>query len=42
MNLTDEQRDLLRRFDSSGSPDTHPQSEGFFAKVRELWDDLRD
>ena len=42
VNLTDEQRDLLRRFDSSGSPDTHPQSEGFFAKVRELWDDLRD
>ena len=42
VNLTDEQRDLLRRFDSSGSPDTHPQSEGFFAKVRDLWDDLRD
>lgn len=42
VNLTDEQRDLLRRFDSAGGPGSHPESEGFFARVRELWDDLRE
>ena len=43
MNLTKRQSELLREFDESGDRErTSPESEGFFAKVRELWEDLRD
>lgn len=43
VNLTKKQRDLLNEFDKAGKRDeTSPESEGFFAKVKELWDDLRD
>jgi molecular chaperone DnaJ len=45
MNLTKKQQDLLREFDKSGgsgAKSTSPQSEGFFAKVKELWQDLTD
>ncbi len=42
VNLTKRQRELLREFEQNGSSTTHPESEGFFAKVKELWDDLRD
>ena len=42
VDLTDEQRDLLRRFEAAGAPGAHPESEGFLARVREFWDDLRD
>ena len=44
VNLTKEQQELLREFARTGndSVDHHPQSEGFFSKVRELWEDLRD
>ncbi len=42
MNLTREQRELLQQFDKARSKDTHPESEGFFARVREFWDDLRE
>lgn len=41
VNLTKEQQDLLRKFESGGK-NTSPESEGFFSKVRELWDDLTD
>jgi molecular chaperone DnaJ len=43
VNLTRKQRELLAEFDKSGKRDeTNPETEGFFSKVRELWDDLRD
>ncbi len=44
VNLTRRQKELLKEFDTAGdkhSP-TSPQSEGFFAKVKELWDDLTE
>ncbi|MFO1190022.1 MAG: molecular chaperone DnaJ [Alphaproteobacteria bacterium] len=43
VNLTARQRELLEEFDKAGTrKQTSPESEGFFAKVKELWDDLRD
>jgi molecular chaperone DnaJ len=42
MNLNKKQQELLREFDKAGKEGTHPESEGFFAKVRELWEDLKD
>lgn len=43
VNLTDRQRELLEEFQKdSGVENTSPQSHGFFDKVKELWEDLRD
>ncbi len=49
VNLTKEQKEKLKDFQSSlkssgksGGKSTSPESEGFFAKARELWDDLTD
>ena len=42
VNLTKKQKDLLREFQTAGSAKTNPESEGFFTKVKELWEDLRD
>jgi molecular chaperone DnaJ len=42
VNLTKRQQELLREFDGDGAHDISPQSSGFFAKVRELWEDLKD
>ena len=43
MNLTKRQKELLREFAEAGkSEETSPESHGFFAKVRELWDDLTE
>ena len=42
VNLTDEQKDLLRRFEEAGGSHTSPESDGFFRKIKELWDDLTD
>ncbi|MFM2042462.1 MAG: molecular chaperone DnaJ [Pseudomonadota bacterium] len=42
VNLTKKQEDLLREFEKAGQDGHHPQSEGFFAKVKELWSDLTD
>jgi molecular chaperone DnaJ len=45
VNLTKRQQELLREFEQAGGADAkehQPESEGFFAKVKELWDDLRD
>jgi molecular chaperone DnaJ len=41
-NLSKRQQELLREFDGEtpGSDGTSPESEGFFAKVREFWDGL--
>jgi molecular chaperone DnaJ len=42
VNLTKRQEELLREFETAGGKETSPQSSGFFAKVKELWDDLKD
>jgi molecular chaperone DnaJ len=44
VNLTRRQRELLEEFErAGGTKRAHsPESEGFFAKVKEFWDDLTD
>jgi len=42
VNLTKRQKDLLREFEDEGGNSTHPESAGFFSKVKELWGELRD
>ncbi|MBK8906850.1 MAG: molecular chaperone DnaJ [Rhodospirillales bacterium] len=43
VDLTERQIQLLREFEEAGNEETHsPQSHGFFAKVKELWEELRD
>ncbi|MDP6351433.1 MAG: molecular chaperone DnaJ [Alphaproteobacteria bacterium] len=42
VNLTAEQKEILRGFEKAAGKDTSPEAEGFFTKVKELWDDLRD
>jgi molecular chaperone DnaJ len=43
VNLTKRQQELLREFEKAGTTEkTSPESAGFFSKVKELWDDLRD
>jgi molecular chaperone DnaJ len=43
VNLTKRQQELLREFDKVGDAQkTHPESEGFFARVKEFFEDLRE
>jgi molecular chaperone DnaJ len=43
VHLTKRQQELLREFEKAGDGrTTHPESEGFFAKVREFFEDLRE
>jgi len=42
VNLTKRQQELLRAFEDAGDGATHPESDGFFARVKELWGELRD
>jgi molecular chaperone DnaJ len=46
VNLSKRQEELLREFDgekpAKGKTTTSPESEGFFSRVKELWDDLTD
>ncbi|HUK59015.1 MAG TPA: molecular chaperone DnaJ [Stellaceae bacterium] len=43
VNLTKRQQELLREFEKAGeAARTQPESEGFFAKVREFFEDLRE
>ncbi|TVR99973.1 MAG: molecular chaperone DnaJ [Rhodospirillales bacterium] len=43
VNLTDKQQRLLEEFEEAGQQEDHsPESHGFFAKVKELWADLRE
>ncbi len=43
VNLTDRQKELLKEFEGESSAETHsPQAHGFFGKVKELWEDLKD
>ncbi len=40
VNLIKRQRELLKEFEEAGGGQSHsPQSEGFFSKVKEFWDD---
>ncbi len=41
--LNKHQRDLLRKFEAeSKGRKSHPESDGFFARVKEFWEDLTD
>jgi molecular chaperone DnaJ len=44
VKLTSRQQELLKEFAAEGgdSHESSPESAGFFAKVKELWDDLKD
>ena len=43
VNLTKRQKELLREFDGAGKGrSTSPESEGFFSRVKEFWEDLTD
>lgn len=43
VNLSKRQEELLREFSKEdGGTETSPESAGFFAKVKELWEDLKD
>lgn len=37
VKLSRKQKDLLKQFEEADSKGTHPESEGFFKRVRELW-----
>ncbi|WP_375461018.1 molecular chaperone DnaJ [uncultured Enterovirga sp.] len=39
-NLTRRQRELLAEFEKESSGDTHPESSGFFARVRDFFDGI--
>jgi molecular chaperone DnaJ len=43
VNLTDKQKELLKEFGADSGTETHsPESYGFFGKVKELWEDLKE
>ncbi|MGH6897011.1 MAG: molecular chaperone DnaJ [Geminicoccaceae bacterium] len=42
VNLTRRQKELLQEFERAGDGSTNPESDGFFARVKELWGELRD
>jgi molecular chaperone DnaJ len=43
VNLSKRQKELLREFDGeAGAAKNNPESEGFFTKVKDLWEDLKD
>lgn len=45
VHLTKRQEELLREFETEGkttSKEQHPESSGFFKRVKELWEDLTD
>ena len=42
VKLTKKQKELLEEFEKSSKAGHSPESEGFFAKVRDLWEDLKD
>lgn len=42
VHLTKRQQELLREFEKEGGERTSPESEGFFSKVKEFFEDLRE
>ena len=41
-NLSRKQRDLLKAFEEASNPDTSPASSGFFARVKEFFEGIRE
>mgnify|MGYP002631985097 CR=1 FL=1 len=42
VNLTKRQKEILKDFAEEGGDKINPQSSGFFAKVKDLWEDLTE
>ena len=43
VNLSKRQKEILKEFETEGkNKKNNPESEGFFKKVKELWEDLKD
>jgi molecular chaperone DnaJ len=42
VNLSKKQKDLLKEFSEGNTKKNNPKSSGFFDKVKELWEDLKD
>ncbi|MSO69541.1 MAG: molecular chaperone DnaJ [Alphaproteobacteria bacterium] len=42
VNLNKRQRELLEEFQKAGTRSTSPESEGFFSKMKELWQDMKE
>jgi molecular chaperone DnaJ len=43
VNLTKDQKELLKNFrEAGGGKGQNPQSDGFFSRVKEFWEDLTE
>jgi molecular chaperone DnaJ len=42
VNLTKKQKDLLKQFNSEKDSHNSPESENFFSRVKDFWEDLKD
>lgn len=42
VNLSKTQKDLLRKFEDEGGDNVSPESKGFFARVKDIWEDLTE
>jgi molecular chaperone DnaJ len=42
VNLSKKQKDLLKEFENVAESKSNPESEGFFAKVKEFWGELKE
>lgn len=42
VKLNKKQKELLEEFDKGVTKDSSPESEGFFARVKEFWEDLKE
>src|SRR5690606_34228676 len=42
VHLTKQQKEALKTFEASGSKGHSPQSENFFARVKDFWEDLKE
>ena len=42
VNLSKRQKELIREFEAEGGGGNNPESSGFFAKVKEFFEDLKD
>jgi molecular chaperone DnaJ len=42
VKLSKKQKDLLQQFEAEAPADSNPESEGFFTRVKEFWEDLKE
>ncbi len=42
VNLNKKQKEMLREFEKTAGGETSPESESFFSKVKEFWEDLKE